>query len=192
VRGVSGVTLCARAPAAADRYNGGHRPLEPRNKNTTFMEVNERDSAITGQERRGDDRRQQGLRALVHGSFRPRRRGPRRADERTVSAVDWHHPKWLVIAILIVLLSSADALLTLMLVERGAYELNPLMAPLVGGSALTFALVKVGLTASGVVLLTQIARMRAFGRVPVGVFLYTLLALYAVLIAYEFSLLNAP
>ena len=159
------------------------------------MEVNQRDSAITGEgttERRGVDRRQQWLRALMYGSFRPRRRGPRRADESAVSAVDWHHPQWLVIAILIVLLSSADALLTLMLVERGAYELNPLMAPLVGGSARTFALVKVGLTASGVVLLTQIARMRAFGRVPVGVLLYTLLALYASLIAYEFSLLNAP
>jgi Domain of unknown function (DUF5658) len=159
------------------------------------MEVNERDSAITGEgtaERRRDDRRQQGLRALVHGSFRPRRRAPRRADERALSAVDWHHPQWLLIAILIVLLSSADALLTLMLIERGAYELNPLMAPLVGGSARTFALVKVGLTASGVVLLTQIARMRAFGRVPVGVLLYTLLAVYATLIAYEFSLLNAP
>ena len=37
------------------------------------------------------------------------------------------------------------------------------MAPLVGGSALTFALVKVGLTAGGVLLLTQLARLRAFG-----------------------------
>ena len=40
------------------------------------------------------------------------------------------------------------------------------MAPLVGHSALAFALVKVGLTAGGVLLLTQLARMRAFGRIP--------------------------
>ena len=40
-------------------------------------------------------------------------------------------------------------------------------------------------------LLTQIARIRAFGRIPVGVFLYSVLALYGALIAYEFSLLNA-
>ena len=132
------------------------------------------------------------LRALLHGSFRPRRRGPRRADEHQVSAVDWHHPQWLAIAMLIVVFSAADALLTLMLMERGAYEVNPFMAPLVGGSALSFALVKVGLTAGGVVLLTQIARIRAFGRIPVGVFLYSVLALYGALIAYEFSLLNAP
>ena len=132
------------------------------------------------------------LRALVHGSFKPRRRAARRADERTVSAVDWHHPQWLAIALLIVVFSCGDALLTLMLVERGAAEANPLMAPLVGGSALTFALIKIGLTAAGVVLLTQLARIRAFGRIPVGLLLYVALAVYGVLIAYELHLLNAP
>jgi Domain of unknown function (DUF5658) len=131
------------------------------------------------------------LRALLVGSFNPRRRGPRRADEHAVSAVDWHHPQWLAIAMLILLFSCTDALLTLMLVERGASEANPLMAPLVGGSGVAFALVKIGLTAGGVVLLTQLARMRAFGRIPVGVLLYTVLAIYGTLIAYEFGLLNA-
>jgi hypothetical protein len=156
--------------------------------------VNEREPVAApapARERRRSERRQQVLRALLQGSLKPRRHGPRRADESGVSAVDWHHPQWLAIAILIVAFSSADALLTLMLIERGAYEVNPLMAPLVGGSALAFALVKVGLTAGGVVLLTQIARIRAFGRIPVGAFLYTLLALYGALIAYEFSLLDA-
>jgi len=160
------------------------------------MEENGRDplAAATASEpeRRRTERRRHVLRALLHGSFRPRRRGPRRADEHQVSAVDWHHPQWLAIAMLIVVFSAADALLTLMLMERGAYEVNPFMAPLVGGSALSFALVKVGLTAGGVVLLTQIARIRAFGRIPVGVFLYSVLVLYGALIAYEFSLLNAP
>jgi len=131
------------------------------------------------------------LRALLHGSFNPRRREPRRAQERAVSAVDWHHPQWLAIAILIVVSSCIDALLTLMLVEHGAYEANPLMAPLVGDSAVAFTLVKIGLTAGGVVLLTQLARIRAFGRIPVGVLLYTVLAIYSALIVYEFGLLNA-
>jgi len=156
--------------------------------------VNERNPcAATPQpaaERRRLERRQRVLRALLLGSFRPRRRGPRRADEAGVSAVDWHHPQWLAIAMLIVVFSAIDALLTLMLIERGAYEVNPVMAPLVGGSALAFALVKVGLTAGGVVLLTQIARVRAFGRIPVGVFLYTVLALYGALLAYEYRLLT--
>jgi hypothetical protein len=143
-------------------------------------------------ERRNGDRRKQVLRALLQGSFRPRRRGPRRAGERTLSAVDWHHPQWLAISMLIVVFSGTDALLTLMLIERGAYELNPVMAPLVGGSAVGFAVVKVGATAVGVVLLTQMARIRAFGRLPVGALLYTVLAVYGALILYEFRLLNGP
>ena len=112
-------------------------------------------------------------------------------DERSVSAVDWHHPQWLAVSMLIVIGSCTDALLTLVLVERGiAVEANPLMAPLVGHSALTFALVKVVLTAGGVLLLTQLARLRAFGRIPVGVFLYLVLGIYGALITYEISLLD--
>jgi hypothetical protein len=146
--------------------------------------------AEASERRRGADRRQRVLRALVQGNFAPRRRAPRRADERTVSAVDWHHPQWLAIAMLIVLCCCADAFLTLFLLEHGAHEANPVMAPLVGGSSLRFALVKIGGTAASVVLLTQLARLKAFGRIPVGVFLYSVLALYLALIAYELKLLN--
>jgi Domain of unknown function (DUF5658) len=157
------------------------------------MQATEHQHARTDEpERRGAERRSRVLRGLVYGSFRPRRHGPRRAGERGVSAVDWHHPQWLAIAMLIVLCSCVDAFLTLMLVGRdAAEEANPLMAPLVGGSGMAFALVKIGLTAGGVLLLTQLARLRAFGRIPVGVFLYLILALYATLIVYEIGLLHA-
>lgn len=141
-------------------------------------------------ERRCTDRRRNVLRALVLGSFRRRRHGPRRAGEHTVSAVDWHHPQWLAIAIFIVLFSAGDAVLTLALINRGASEANPLMAPLVAGSAAAFALVKIGLTAGSVIVLTQVANVRAFGRVPVGALLYAALVLYAALLVYEALLLN--
>jgi hypothetical protein len=141
-------------------------------------------------ERRRAERRRQVLRALLLGSLHARRRAPRRASEQTLAAVDWHHPQWLATAILIVVFSSADALLTLALVEHGAYEVNPLMRPLVGGSALGFTLVKVGLTGGGVVLLTLLARMRLFGRLPAGLLLYALLVGYGALILYEFGLLD--
>jgi hypothetical protein len=140
--------------------------------------------------RRGPDRRKQGIRALWYGSFNPRRRGSRRNGERRISGVDWHDPQWLAVAMLIVLFSCVDAFLTLTLVDHGAYEVNPFMAPLVGGSGLAFALVKIGLTAGGVVLLTLLARMKAFGRVPVSLLLYTVLLGYGVLLFYEFRLLQ--
>jgi hypothetical protein len=154
------------------------------------MQTRERQSSDDAPQRRGVERRKRVLWSLVYGSFNPRRRGPRRTGENQLTAVDWHHPQWLAIATLILLFSCADALLTVMLIANGAYEVNPVMAPLVGGSAVGFALVKFGLTAIGVVMLTQLARLRTFGYIPVGVILYGVLALYGTLIFYEFRLLG--
>ncbi len=137
------------------------------------------------------DRRRRTLHALFYGSFHPRRRNPRRGLEASFVAVDWHHPQWLAVAIVILLLSCTDAFLTLMLIERGAYEVNPLMAPLVAGSPFAFTVVKIGLTAGGVIVLTLLARMRAFRHVPISFLLYALLAGYAVLVIYEAKLLGA-
>jgi Domain of unknown function (DUF5658) len=136
------------------------------------------------------DRRMRTLYSLLYGSFNPRRRGARRTGARSLRDLDWHHPQWLAVAMLIVLLSCVDAWLTLALIERGAYEVNPVMAPIVGGSPLVFTLIKVGLTGGGVVLLTLAARMRAFGKVPVSFLLYGVLLGYGTLIVYELHLLE--
>jgi hypothetical protein len=157
------------------------------------MSVTEQDCTPVGERREphATDRRSRVLRGLLVGNIRPRRHGPRRAGERGVSAVDWHHPQWLAVAILIVLCSCVDAFLTLVLIEWGlAEEGNPLMARLMALTGVTFPVVKIGLTAGGVLLLTQLARLKAFGRIPVGVFLYAVLLMYAALIFYELRLLD--
>ena len=155
------------------------------------MEAKERQSPVdVAQPRRGPDRRKRVLWSLVYGSSHPQRRGPRRASDNSLTAVDWHDPQWLAIGILIVALSCADAFLTVVLIGHGAYEMNPFMAPLVGGSAVAFALTKIGLTCIGVVLLTQLSRVRSFGRIPVGAILYSVLVIYGTLIFYEFRLLD--
>lgn len=144
-----------------------------------------------GPERRlGTERRAEVVRALLHGSLRPRRQGPRRAGEHQLGAVDRHHPWWLVLAILILLLSCVDAALTLLLIGRGASEINPLLAPLVHDSPVAFVLVKVGLTGVGLVCLTLLARLKVFGRLPAQLLLYAVLLGYVVLIAYELKLLG--
>jgi hypothetical protein len=190
---VRAVTLCRTPALRAGRYNGSYAAAEAaNNKNGSGLKEQPPAGANpAARERRGSNRRQRVLRSLVQGSFKPRRRAARRADEHTVTAVDWHHPQWLAISTLILLCCCADAFLTLALLGRGAYEVNPFMAPLVGGSSLSFALVKIGVTATGVVLLAQLARIRAFGRIPVGVLLYCVLALYGALIIYELKLLDA-
>lgn len=128
----------------------------------------------------------------MYGSFNPRRLGPRRTGEERVGAIDWYHPWWLAIGTLIITLCGSDAVLTEVLISRGAYELNPVLAPLVHGSAGMFVLVKVGLTGLGVVLLTILSRLKAFGRMPVALLLYGVLVGYGVLIAYELYLLARP
>ena len=126
---------------------------------------------------------------MVHGSFKPRRLGPRRNGEERLGAIDWYHPWWLAIATLILALCASDAVLTVVLINRGAYELNPVLAPLIGSGAL-FVAVKVGLTGISVVLLTLLSRIRAFGRMPVALVLYAVLTAMAVLIGYELYLLG--
>jgi len=140
--------------------------------------------------RNAPDRRQRTLYSLFYGSFNPRRRRPRRTDARSLRDLDWHQPQWLAVAMLIVVLSCVDAALTLSLMSHGAYEVNPIMAPIVGGSPLVFTLIKVGLTAGGVVLLTLAARMRAFGKIPVSFLLYAVLIGYGMLVVYELKLLE--
>jgi len=155
---------------------------------------NRRDRAAASvggpERRRGPDRRTRVARALLYGALKPRRLGPRRNGEQALGAIDWYHPWWLAIATLIVALCASDAVLTAVLISRGAYELNPLLAPLIGGSGALFVAVKIGLTGMGVVLLTILSRVKAFGRLPVALLLYAVLAGYALLIAYELRLLE--
>lgn len=148
-------------------------------------------AAQSGPERRrGPDRRTRVAHSLLYGSLHPRRLGPRREGEHGIGAVDWYHPWWLAIATAILALCASDAVLTVVLISRGAYELNPFLAPLMGGSGVLFALVKVGLTGMGVVMLTILSRVKAFGRMPVALLLYGVLVGYGVLIAYELHLLG--
>jgi Domain of unknown function (DUF5658) len=147
-------------------------------------------ASASGERRNAPDRRLRTFYSLFYGSFNPRRRIARRTDARSLRDLDWHHPQWLAVAMLIVVLSCVDAALTLSLMAHGAYEVNPIMAPIVGGSPLIFTLVKVGLTAAGVVLLTLAARMRAFGRIPVSFLLYGVLIGYGTLVVYELKLLE--
>jgi hypothetical protein len=139
--------------------------------------------------RQGGERRSRLLHAILTGNFRPRRRGHRRRDELR-RLVDWHDARWLAVAMLIVILSTVDAMLTLALVAQGlATEANPVMEPLVRGSGLNFALWKLALTAGGVITLTVLARQHVFGWLKVGTLLYLILGIYTALIGYELTVL---
>src|ERR1700722_11337330 len=140
--------------------------------------------------RSGPERRSETLRSLASANYWRRRHGPRRDADAGFAVTDWYAPQWLAAAVLILILCVADALITLALIGHGAHEANPLMKAPVAGDGRSFAAIKFGLTAGGVVMLILLARVRAFGRLPVSMLLYCVLVGYVCLVAYEFTLLR--
>lgn len=139
--------------------------------------------------RRQRDRRESPLHGLLAGHWKRRRRSGRREDDLHAAGLDWHDAHWLGAALLVLLLSIADAFMTITLMRHGAIEANPFMAKAMAhGSA--FAYWKVGLTAFGVLILTAFARFRLFRVIPAGFVLYLVGAGYVVLIAYEYQMLQ--
>jgi len=127
---------------------------------------------------------------LAKGSFKRRRHGPRRVKDASIAGTDWYAPQWLAAALLILILCFADALLTLTLLGHGAHEANPLMDTIVHDDGRSFVAYKFGLTATGVIVLIMLARVRAFGLLPVSLLLYGVLAAYVWLVTYEFIMLR--
>jgi len=138
---------------------------------------------------RGPDRRRVTLRSFLQGGVTPRRRGGRRADEQHLP-IDWHEPYLLFLAVTILLLSVADAFLTLTLIMGGAQEANPLLAFVLQKHPEFFAALKMALTGSGVLVLVAVARTRLFRIMRVGVLLQGVFVAYVALIAYEWWLLR--
>jgi hypothetical protein len=145
----------------------------------------------------GEDRRRSANRrdltfwSVIYGGFRPRRRGMRRVTDYALPVVDWHESHLLAVAITILLLSCADAFLTLNLLFLGAEEANPLMAALVYRDIAAFAVAKMVLTGGGVVLLVSLSRLQVFGSIKVVQALYATLLIYVVLVLYELSMFTA-
>ena len=134
------------------------------------------------------DRRALTLRTLFASGLSPRRRsGRRELDHET--PVDFHDRRLLVPVVALLLLSVADAFLTVRLMSIGAYEANPLLAFVLSEHPRLFATVKMGLTGLGVTLLVVLARARVFKVVRASAFLYGLAAAYLCLLVYEAWLL---
>ncbi|HEU4619910.1 MAG TPA: DUF5658 family protein [Gammaproteobacteria bacterium] len=140
--------------------------------------------------RSGVDRRRLSLRTFFQGGFTPRRRrGRRRSD--TLALVDWHEPHLFFLAIAILLLSVADAFLTLTLLTRGAEEANPILDYVLEAHPELFAGAKMALTGSGLLVLVALARAKVFRVVRVSSIIHWFLLGYAGLIGYEWWLLRS-
>ena len=144
-------------------------------------------------ERRGwSDRRRRMWWSVLYGNFNPRRRRPpRRLDDMRFHILDWHASHLLAVAMAILLLSAADAFMTVTLLQGGAVELNPVMGAVVYRSTAVFTILKMGMTSAAVVFMVYLARYRFMRVVRVELVLYGVLIGYAVLLAYELRMLQA-
>lgn len=141
---------------------------------------------LTACNRADFDRRNFGWRTVLFGFLRSRRRSTRREEEGEPIFTDWHHPWLFFLAVGTMLLSCLDAFMTLQLLERGAIEINPLMAIVIGHSALAFASTKIMLTGFGILILVFLSRARFMDRFRTGVILTVFFSFYACLVCYEF------
>ena len=121
-----------------------------------------------------------------------RRRGPQRREEQNrFYYKDIYDAKLLLIVLLIVTFSATDAGLTLLILQKGGAELNPVMIWALELSSHTFFAIKYLLTALGLMTLVVHINFRIFRRLSMPKLLVALLGLYMLLVGYEFSILAA-
>ncbi len=146
-------------------------------------------ATLTVEERAETDRRKLSWRTMLYGFLRSRRRNTRRESEAEPLYTDWHHPWLFFLATGTMILSCMDAFFTLQLLDRGAMEINPLMALAIDQSTTIFASTKIAMTGAGILVLVFLSRARFMGRFRTGIMLTVFFSLYACLVCYEFVFL---
>ena len=142
-------------------------------------------------ERRGmHDRRRHSWRTLTYCGFqgRGRRRQARRNDGNYY--LDRYDAKLVFTGIAVLMLSSLDALFTLILLDRGAHEANYFMARLIEASDELFVAVKLAVTAFGMMFLLMHAHFYIWRVVSIKRLLQIIVILYSLLIGYQLILLQ--
>ena len=131
------------------------------------------------------ERRSFSWRTVLYGFTRSRRHTHRRAVDGEVIFLDWHHPWLFFLAVGTMLLSVADAFLTLRLIDLGMIEANPIMDAVMQQSTLLFTSTKLAMTGFGILVLVFLAKSHFMNRFRTGLFLTMFFSFYACLVCYE-------
>ncbi len=140
--------------------------------------------------RSGGDRRIKRI-SNIRWLFKSGRRSKlrREADRRQIHLMDYYSPGIFYVLVLVLLLSVADALLTLWLLENGAIEINPIMAYFIEVGADAFMAVKYFLTSLAVVIavILHYAFVRYF-RIQFRLLLHFFAGCFAAVVVWELVL----
>jgi hypothetical protein len=133
---------------------------------------------------RGTDRRQKKTPRLSRWTFLGgRRRGPRRSDERDGAFVDQYGTGLLVALMWIALANVADCFFTLVHLQSGGAEVNPVADLLLRTGLLNFVLLKSGLVSLALLVLCLHKNLRI---AKIGI--WGAAGAYAILIVYHLAL----
>jgi hypothetical protein len=141
--------------------------------------------SVDSDKREEDSRREFSWRTVFYGFIRSRRRVNRRTADDEIVFLDWHHPWLFFLATGTMLLSCADAFLTLQLMNVGMVETNPFMQAVMAQSTLLFTSTKLAMTAFGILVLVFLAKSRFLNRFRTGLLLTIFFTCYACLVCYE-------
>lgn len=141
--------------------------------------------AVTPEFRAAGERREFSWRTVIYGFALSRRHAHRRLVDEDVIFLDWHHPWLFFLAVGTMLLSCADAFLTLQLLERGMVEANPFMQATMKQGTGFFIVTKLAMTALGIFVLVFLAKAHFLNRFRTGLFLTAFFTAYACLVCYE-------
>jgi hypothetical protein len=136
----------------------------------------------------GSDRRKRRFRAFLYQFTHQRRR----SDRRRVAApsyVDIHEPLLLLVILTALLLCIIDSYNTLLLLDLGGVEINPLMRELIDRNATLFFSVKYVLTAFCLIILLVHKRFVLMKIVSGYHVIIAVICGYMILIGYQYRLL---
>ena len=142
--------------------------------------------------RSGKDRRTKSsvnIRSLLFGGKRSKIR--RQADTRRIFYVDQFSTELFAVVVSILLLGVIDALFTLWLLTRGAYEINPIMKYFLEIGPYTFFFFKYFLTIASVICLLMFRNVVIRGiKITARSVLYFVLVFYMALVAWQIHLIS--
>jgi hypothetical protein len=115
----------------------------------------------------------------------------RQEDRDRIFFVDWYGSKLFVAILAVIFLSVLDGFLTLLLMNRGAYEVNPIMAYLLDVSSFAFVTGKYALTCMAA-LIGLMLRNVVIRRIKLSTYalLYLLAGAFAAVVAWELYLIS--
>ncbi|MCF6282782.1 MAG: DUF5658 family protein [Candidatus Polarisedimenticolaceae bacterium] len=148
-------------------------------------------NAPTEKRRTKRDRREITASPFTYHRLLGRRRADRREEEPSSAAqvIDVYPKHLIIVTTCILLLCALDAHNTLLLLQQGAVELNPLMDVVLKQSSSMFVVCKFALTSFAVILLVPHHHERFFfNRFKGRHALYFSLSIYLLLISYQWSI----